>query len=149
MRCVIQRVKNAQVHTENEELAGIRTGLLVFLGVGAGDTEKDAAYLARKIANLRVFPDGEGLMNLSVADVDGEVLLVSQFTLLGDCQKGNRPSFTKAAGPEEANALYETLARMLRDAGLPVQTGRFQADMDVSLVNQGPVTILIDSRKSF
>ena len=149
MRCVIQRVKSAKVHTGDEELASICTGLLVFVGVGEGDTEKDAAYLAKKIANLRVFPDEEGLMNLSVSDVKGEVLLVSQFTLLGDCQKGNRPSFTKAAGPQEANALYERLAGMIRDAGLRVQTGRFRADMDVSLVNQGPVTILMDSKKGF
>ncbi len=149
MRCVIQRVRSAKVHTGSEELAAIQTGLLIFLGVEAKDGEKDAAYLAGKIANLRVFPDAGGLMNLSVADVNGEILLVSEFTLLGDCKKGNRPSFTRAAGPEHANALYERLARMLKEAGLRVQTGRFRAEMDVSLVNHGPVTILIDSRKAF
>ena len=149
MRCVVQRVRSAQVHTGEERLASIQKGLLVLLGVETTDGPGDAGCCAKKIANLRIFPDDHGRMNLSVTDAQGEVLLVSQFTLYADCRKGNRPSFVRAARPDEANVLYEQLAQMLRDTGLRVQTGRFQAEMDVSLVNWGPVTILIDSKKTF
>ncbi|MFZ5974577.1 MAG: D-aminoacyl-tRNA deacylase [Bacillota bacterium] len=149
MRCVVQRVLSAQVYTGNERLASIQKGLLVLLGVETEDETADALYCAKKIASLRIFPDEQSLMNLSVTDVQGEVLLVSQFTLYGDCRKGNRPSFVQAARPEKANALYEQVVQTLLKMGIPVQTGRFQAEMNVSLVNWGPVTILIDSKKTF
>ncbi len=149
MRCVVQRVKCARVETDGREVARIGAGLLVLLGVSQEDGPKDAEYCAKKLAQLRIFPDAEGKMNLSVSDTAGEVLVVSQFTLFGDCRKGNRPSFTEAAHPEKAETLYVALMEALKDLGLRVQGGRFQADMDVSLVNQGPVTILIDSTKTF
>jgi len=149
MRCVVQRVKCAKVETDGREIARIGAGLLVLLGVSEADGPKDAEYCAKKLAQLRIFPDAEGKMNLSVSDTAGEVLVVSQFTLLGDCRKGNRPSFTEAACPEKAEALYAALMEALKGLGLRVQGGRFQADMDVSLVNRGPVTILIDSTKMF
>lgn len=149
MRCVVQRVSGAQVHTDGETVASIREGLLVLLGVETGDGPKDAQYCAKKLANLRIFPDERGMMNRSVTDIGGEVLLVSQFTLLGDCRKGNRPSFVQAARPDEANELYLRVFEMLRETDLKVLTGRFQAQMDVTLVNTGPVTILIDSKKNF
>ncbi len=149
MRCVVQRVKCARVETDGREVARIGAGLLVLLGVSQEDGPKDAEYCAKKLAQLRIFPDAEGKMNLSVSDTAGEVLVVSQFTLFGDCRKGNRPSFTEAAHPEKAETLYVALMEALKGLGLRVQGGRFQADMDVSLVNQGPVTILIDSTKTF
>ena len=132
------------------ELKGqIGHGLVVLLGVGTGDREGDAEYLADKVLNLRVFPDDAGQMNRSVLDVGGGLLVVSQFTLYGDARKGRRPSYIDAAAPEEANRLYERFVERLRSSGLPVATGVFRAMMDVALVNQGPVTILLDSRKAF
>lgn len=149
MRCVVQRVSSAKVETDGKEIARIGAGVLVLLGVSEQDGQKDVEYCAKKIAQLRIFPDAEGKMNLSVSDTAGELLVVSQFTLFGDCRKGNRPSFIEAARPEKAEALYIALMEAIKDLGLSVQGGRFQADMDVSLVNQGPVTILIDSTKTF
>ncbi|HKS72298.1 MAG TPA: D-aminoacyl-tRNA deacylase [Terriglobales bacterium] len=149
MRAVIQRVSRASV-TVNGELTGrISRGLLVLLGVSRSDTEKDADYLADKIAGLRVFEDGGGKMNLSVSDVGGAVLAVSQFTLYGDARRGKRPSFDEAARPERARELYEYFVSRIRGAGLVCETGRFQEMMQVELVNDGPVTILIDSAKCF
>ncbi len=147
MRAVIQRVTSARV-TVDERVAGeIRAGLLVLLGVGRMDDSESAAYLAEKIANLRIFADGAGKMNLSLLDTGGSVLVVSQFTLYGDTRGGRRPSYIQAAPPEEANRLYEEFVRAMRAAGATVQTGVFQAHMQVELVNDGPVTILLDSEK--
>ena len=149
MRAVVQRVSAASVTVEGRKVGSIGPGLLVLLGVARGDTEKDGEYLAEKLAGLRIFEDEEEKMNRSVAQIGGSILLVSQFTLYGDVRHGRRPSFTQAAPPEEANRLYENLAQKLRDKGLTVETGQFQAHMEVSLVNDGPVTILLDSGKSF
>jgi D-tyrosyl-tRNA(Tyr) deacylase len=149
VRAVVQRVAEASVRVGGEVAGSIGPGLVVLLGVGAGDTETDADYLADKVLNLRVFPDEAGQMNRSVIDVSGGLLVVSQFTLLGDVRKGRRPSYSEAAPPEEAQRLYEHLVSRLRPSGLPVATGVFRAMMDVALVNQGPVTILLDSRKLF
>lgn len=149
MRAVVQRVSAASVTVEARKVGTIGPGLLVLLGVARGDTEKDGEYLAEKLAGLRIFEDEEEKMNRSVAQIGGSILLVSQFTLYGDVRHGRRPSFTQAAPPEEANRLYEDLAQKLRDKGLTVETGQFQAHMEVSLVNDGPVTILLDSGKSF
>jgi D-tyrosyl-tRNA(Tyr) deacylase len=149
MRAVIQRVKRAKVTVNGETTVEIGTGLLVLLGVGRGDDEAAAEYLAAKTAGLRVFEDGDGKMNLSVTDVGGAVLAVSQFTLYGDVRKGKRPSFDEAAKPETARALYEYFVGRIRAAGVRCETGRFQEMMDVELVNDGPVTILMDSGKSF
>ena len=149
MRCVIQRVSRARVTDEHETVGQIASGFMVLVGVQSGDTEADAAYCASKIAGLRVFEDEDDKMNLSLSDVHGGVLLVSQFTLLGDARHGRRPSFSNAARPEEANALYEDFCQALRAAGIHVETGVFQTHMEVSLVNDGPVTILLDSRKGF
>ena len=149
MRAVVQRVSRAQV-TVNGEIAGtIGLGLLVLLGVGRDDTETDAMYLAEKIAGLRVFEDAEGKMNRSVQDVGGSVLAVSQFTLYGDVRRGKRPSFDAAAPAEKARNLYELFVANLQAAGVRCETGRFQATMQVELVNDGPVTILLDSAKDF
>ncbi|MBW1990225.1 MAG: D-tyrosyl-tRNA(Tyr) deacylase, partial [Deltaproteobacteria bacterium] len=139
MRAVLQRVSEARVVVDGETVGETGPGLLVLLGVGGGDTEADAEFLADKTANLRIFEDDAGRMNLSVADVSGSVLVVSQFTLLADCGKGRRPSFAKAADPDLAVSLYETFIQNLRARGLPVQTGSFGAMMDVSLTNHGPV----------
>ncbi len=149
MRAVVQRVSAASVTVEGRKVGTIGPGLLVLLGVARGDTEKDGEYLAEKLAGLRIFEDEEEKMNRSVAQIGGSILLVSQFTLYGDVRHGRRPSFTQAAPPEEANRLYEDLAQKLREKGLTVETGQFQAHMEVSLVNDGPVTILLDSGKSF
>ena len=146
MRAVVQRVTEASVTVEGKTVGSIGSGLMVLLGVEQGDTEKDGAYLAEKLAGLRIFEDEAEKMNLSVQQVGGSILLVSQFTLLGDVRHGKRPSFTQAAPPREADALYEDLADRLRQKGIPVETGQFQAHMEVSLVNDGPVTILLDSR---
>ena len=149
MRAVVQRVSRAQV-TVNGEIAGeIGEGLLVLLGVGRDDTKADATYLAEKIAGLRVFEDAEGKMNRSVQDVGGSVLVVSQFTLYGDVRRGKRPSFDATAPPEKAQLLYELFIAQIRAAGLRCETGRFQEMMQVELVNEGPVTILLDSAKTF
>ncbi|HHT73106.1 MAG TPA: D-tyrosyl-tRNA(Tyr) deacylase [Firmicutes bacterium] len=149
MRAVVQRVTEAAVAVDGETKARIGEGILVLLGVGQEDTEADAAYLADKVANLRIFSDGEGRLNLSVQDVQGEVLVVSQFTLYGDCRKGRRPSFSSAAPPALARELYETFAARLRALGIPVATGVFQAHMDVSLTNDGPVTLIMSSQGEF
>jgi D-tyrosyl-tRNA(Tyr) deacylase len=149
MRAVIQRVSEASV-TVNQVVSGrIQRGFLVLAGVADDDEDKDALWIAEKIAGLRVFEDSDEKMNLSLADVQGAVLLVSQFTLFGDCRKGRRPSFVEAARPEKARALYEKLAENLRQLGLVVETGIFQAHMEVRLLNDGPVTLLLDSRKLF
>ena len=149
MRLVVQRVTRASVTVEKEVVGKIGRGYMVLVGAEVGDTEADARLCADKLAGLRVFEDGEGKMNLSIADVGGEILLVSQFTLLGDARHGRRPSFIAAARPEVAEPLLETMKAMLEEKGLHVETGRFRAHMDVELVNDGPVTILIDSRKVF
>ncbi len=149
MRAVIQRVAEASVTVDQVVVGRIQHGFLILVGVADQDEEKDALWIAEKVAGLRVFEDSEGKMNLSLADVRGAVLLVSQFTLLGDCRKGRRPSFVEAARPEKARALYEKLAVNLRDLGLVVETGVFQAHMDVRLHNDGPVTLLLDSGKLF
>ncbi len=149
MRAVIQRVKEAAVTVAGEVVGQIGKGLLVLAGVAKDDGPADVAYLANKIANLRIFPDGERLLHLTTAEVGGSILLVSQFTILGDCRKGRRPSFDQAAEPELAEQLYEELAAALAQAGLPVATGRFRAMMEVSLINDGPVTLLVDSKKVF
>ncbi len=149
MRAVVQRVKRASVTVNGEVVGRIEKGLLVLLGVGRDDTEADADYLAAKVAGLRVFEDGDGKMNLAAADAGGAVLAVSQFTLYGDVRRGKRPSFDDAAPPVLANRLYERFVQHIRDAGLHCETGRFQEMMDVELVNDGPVTILLDSGKGF
>lgn len=146
---MVQRVSRARVVVEGRVTGEIAKGLLVLLGVGREDGEADARLLADKVSGLRIFEDAEGKMNLSVAEVGGGVLVVSQFTLLGDARKGNRPSFTDAAPPEAANALYERFCALVREKGLPVGTGVFRASMEVELVNEGPVTILVDSKRLF
>lgn len=149
MRIVVQRVSEAAVSVEGEEVGRIGRGLLVLVGVAREDGMADVAYVAAKIRDLRVFEDDEGRMNRSVMEIGGGVLLVSQFTLCADVRKGRRPSFDGAAPPEQALALYEALVRRVADEGLTVATGRFQALMQVSLVNDGPVTILLDSTRAF
>ena len=149
MRAVVQRVSRAKV-TVGERVTGqIDRGLLVLLGAAAGDGPADLAYIVDKITNLRIFPDDAGKMNRSVLDIGGGVLVVSQFTLLGDCRGGRRPSYIDAAPPEAANALYEALVAALRAGGLTVATGTFRAHMAVELVNDGPVTLLLDTQKVF
>jgi len=149
MRAVVQRVSRAQVAVNGEITGQIGLGLLVLLGVGRDDANADATYLVEKIAGLRVFEDAQGKMNLSVQDVGGSVLAVSQFTLYGDVRRGKRPSFDAAAPPEKARQLYEFFVDQIRAAGLRCETGRFQEMMQVELVNEGPVTILLDSGKGF
>jgi D-tyrosyl-tRNA(Tyr) deacylase len=149
MRAVVQRVSEASVRVDGRTVSRIGSGLAVLLGVAPQDGEAEADYMADKIAGLRIFGDPEGRMNLSVGDCGGAVLLVSQFTLYGDCRKGRRPSFTGAAGPAEAEALYELTARKLKERGLSVETGVFRAHMELALVNDGPVTVLLDSQKAF
>jgi D-tyrosyl-tRNA(Tyr) deacylase len=149
MRAVVQRVSSASVTVDGEVVGEIGKGFLVLLGVAADDTQEDVNYLAAKVAGLRVFEDDEGKMNRALADAGGGVLVVSQFTLLGDCRKGRRPSFVSAAPPEQAEALYRGFVAELRGQGIPVETGQFQVHMDVALVNDGPVTLLLDSRKCF
>jgi D-tyrosyl-tRNA(Tyr) deacylase len=134
---------------EGEIIAGISEGLVVFLGVGVGDSNTDVRFLVDKVANLRIFEDAQGKMNLSVLDLDKELLVVSQFTLYGDSRKGRRPSFTEAAEPAEANAYYQQVVAGLRGLGLKVQTGQFQAQMLVEIHNDGPITLLLDSRRQF
>ena len=149
VRAVVQRVSEASCRVGGEVVGAIGPGLVVLLGVGTGDTEADVAYLADKVLNLRVFPDEAGTMNRSVLDLSGGLLVVSQFTLLGDVRRGRRPSYSEAAPPEEADRLYRTFVSRIRASGHAVATGVFRAMMDVALVNQGPVTILLDSRKLF
>jgi len=149
MRAVVQRVKRARVTVTGEVVGEIGPGLLVLAGVGQNDTEADADYLADKIAGLRIFDDEAGRMNRAVGEIGGAVLVVSQFTLYGDVRRGKRPSFDAAARPEQARRLYEYFVDKLRAAGLRCETGRFQEMMEVELVNDGPVTILLDSEKTF
>ncbi|HHX27034.1 MAG TPA: D-tyrosyl-tRNA(Tyr) deacylase [Firmicutes bacterium] len=149
MRAVVQRVKSARVTVEDEVVGEIGPGLVVFLGVGEDDTCDDVSYLVDKVANLRIFEDDDGKMNLSALQLGLQVLVVSQFTLWGDCRRGRRPSFSHAAPPEKAVAMYEEYVRRLQGAGLSVETGRFQAMMTVSVENDGPVTILLDSDRLF
>lgn len=144
MKALIQRVKRASVTVENELYSSIGKGLLIFLGVEKDDTSENALKLAEKVANLRIFEDENEKMNLSVKDVQGEILVVSQFTLCGDCKKGTRPSFDKAAPPDAAVKLYEEYAENIRALGLVVKTGKFRAMMDVELINDGPVTFLVE-----
>jgi D-aminoacyl-tRNA deacylase len=149
MRAVVQRVSAATVHVGDRVVGRIGPGLLAFVGVATEDGPADVQYIAAKIRELRIFPDDQGKMNRSVADTGGSVLVVSQFTLQADCRKGRRPSFDAAAQPALAQALYESVVQTLRTGGLSVETGEFQADMDVELVNDGPVTMLLDSRRTF
>ena len=145
MKLVVQRVTSASVTVDGEPVGEIGSGLLVLVGVSHADTSADAAHLAKKTANLRVFDDADGVMNRSVLDIGGAVLAVSQFTLYGDCKKGNRPSYIAAARPEKGLALYEEFVKQLRDLGPQVETGTFQAEMEVHLVNDGPVTLILES----
>ena len=145
MRAVVQRVDRASVTVDGTVTGKVERGLLVLLGVAEGDTDKDLAYIVDKVCGLRIFEDEAGKMNLSVQDIGGAILAVSQFTLYGDCRKGKRPSFDKAAKPEIANAYYERFVSDCRAKGLPVETGVFRAHMLVELVNNGPVTIILDS----
>lgn len=147
MRCVVQRVTEAAVRVEGQTVGRIDRGYLVLIGVEVGDAEADLEYIARKVPNLRLFEDQEGKMNLSLEQVKGEILAVSQFTLLGDARGGRRPSYITAARPEIADPMYEKLVSVWREQGFRVATGVFGADMKVSLVNDGPVTLLLDSRK--
>ncbi len=149
MRAVVQRVTTASVSVDDEIVGHIRRGLVVFLGVDTDDDEKDAALMAEKIARLRCFEDEASKFNLSVTDVGGAILVISQFTLHGDCRKGRRPSFTKAARPEQAVPLYEQVVALLRQAGIEVETGRFGAHMHVDVSNDGPVTLLMDTKRVF
>ena len=149
MRAVVQRVSAASVRVAGEIVAEIPAGLLVFAGVAHGDGAADLEYIAGKIRDLRIFPDDHGRMNRSIVETGGAVLVVSQFTLLADCRKGRRPSFIQAAPPELAERLYETFVAAVGTQGIPVATGRFRAMMQVELVNDGPVTLMLDSKKSF
>ena len=149
MRAVVQRVSNGRVLIDGDVAGGICKGLVVLLGVSNEDTEKDAEYLAGKVMNLRVFDDKDGKMNLSLLDIKGELLIVSQFTLYGDCRKGRRPSYDKAAGPQKAESLYETFVQYCKEFNIDVETGRFQTEMMVEIFNDGPVTLLLDSKKEF
>ena len=147
MRVVIQRVSKAKVEVEGRTVGRIGPGLAVLVAVRAGDTDQDLAFIRKKILQLRIFPDEAGRMNRSLPEAGGSILLVSQFTLFGDCRKGNRPSFSRAAPPVTARDDYRRLAESLREAGVVVETGRFGAMMELSLVNDGPVTLIVDSRK--
>ncbi|MEH7119016.1 D-aminoacyl-tRNA deacylase [Neobacillus vireti] len=146
MRIVVQRSKEAKVTVDGEITGQIKHGFVLLVGITHEDKDEDAVYLADKIANLRVFEDSEGKMNLSLLDVGGEILSVSQFTLYGDCRKGRRPNFMEAARPEQAIVLYDAFNKMLRDKGITVETGVFGAMMDVELINDGPVTLIVESK---
>ncbi len=148
MKAVIQLVSQASVTVDHQIVGAIDHGLLVLLGVGGADTEKEADYLAAKIIGLRIFPDQEGQMNKSIQDTGGAMLVVSQFTLYGDCRKGRRPSYNQAAPPEQAKQLYQYFIERLKELGITVACGQFQAIMEVRLINQGPVTIILDSEKT-
>ena len=145
MKLVVQRVKSASVKVDGKTVGETGSGLLVLIGVSHDDTAADAAFLAKKTINLRIFDDADGVMNRSVLDAGGSILAISQFTLYGDCKKGNRPSYIEAAGPEKGRALYDQYVGQLRGFGLRVETGIFQAEMDVSLINEGPVTLILES----
>ena len=148
MKAVVQRVKNAHVAIDNTIISNIGNGLMVLLGIQDGDTEREADFLVEKIIHLRIFEDDQGKMNLSLKDLKSELLVISQFTLMGDCRKGRRPSFTKAADPDRANTLYEYFIGRAIESGVVTKSGQFQANMDVSLVNQGPVTLVLDTREN-
>jgi D-tyrosyl-tRNA(Tyr) deacylase len=147
VRAVIQRVTRAEVVVKGQCVGAIAAGLVVLLGIAVGDSKRDATYLANKIINLRIFEDGDGRMNRSLLSTGGELLAVSQFTLLGDCRKGRRPSFSNAAAPKEAEHLYHMFVQASRAAGVKVETGQFRTEMMVKIHNQGPVTLVLDSRK--
>ncbi len=149
MRAVVQRVSESHVTIEGREVGRIGQGLMVLLGVEEGDTEADVIYMVDKVANLRIFEDADEKMNLSIQDIGGALLVVSQFTLMGDARRGRRPSFSSAARPDEANDLYEKFVSRSRALGLPVETGQFQQNMVVRIDNDGPVTLLLDSKKTF
>ncbi len=149
MRAVVQRVSRGKVVVGDEEVGVIERGIVLLLGVEKEDQEEDLDYIAEKVINLRIFPDAEDKMNLSLRDTGGEILVVSQFTLLGDCRKGRRPSFFAAAPPDKAQDYYERFVQKLRDKGFKVATGEFQAMMEVQIFNDGPVTLLVDSKKDF
>jgi D-tyrosyl-tRNA(Tyr) deacylase len=146
MRAVVQRVKESSVTVDRQTIGRIGNGLLVLLGVAEEDTPSDAGYLANKIVNLRIFEDDGAKMNRSLLSIGGEMLVVSQFTLLGDCRKGRRPSFTAAAGPQKASELYDNFVQQVRRLGISVESGRFQSAMEVALINDGPVTLVLESR---
>lgn len=150
MRAIVQRVSQSCVMVDNKEVGNVNKGLMVLLGIDKKDTLKDMEYIAEKIVNLRIFDDASGKMNLSALDIGGELLIISQFTLFGDCRKGKRPSFTNAAPPEHAQKLYNALVRYVKDKyPIRVETGVFQAEMQLVVYNDGPVTILLDSNKLF
>ena len=149
MRAIVQRVKSANVQIDGQLVAEIESGLLIFLGISIDDQQSDIDYLIRKIANLRIFRDDDLRMNKSLLDVGGQALVVSQFTLYGDCRKGRRPNFSQAAKPEKAHQLYQVFVNQLLHLGVDVKTGVFQATMEVELTNDGPITILLDSKKLF
>lgn len=149
MRAVVQRVNFSSVEVEGQVVGKINKGINVLLGVEEGDSSQDVKYMADKIVNLRIFEDADDKMNLSLLDVKGEMLCISQFTLLGDCRKGRRPSFISAARPDVANELYKQFCEAVRELGIHVETGVFQADMKVDIQNDGPVTVLVDSKKQF
>jgi D-tyrosyl-tRNA(Tyr) deacylase len=149
MRAVIQRVTEASVSVEGNTVGSIGPGIVVFFGVSKDDSEKDVVYMAEKISGLRMFEDSSGRMNLSIEDTEGEILVVSQFTLYGDCRKGRRPSYVRAAGGDLARRFYELFITKLTERGVPVKTGVFGATMDVHIVNCGPVTLLVDSSRDF
>lgn len=149
MRAIVQRVKSANVQIDGQLVAEIESGLLIFLGISIDDQQSDIDYLIKKIANLRIFRDDDLRMNKSLLDVGGQALVVSQFTLYGDCRKGRRPNFSQAAKPEKAHQLYQVFVNQLLQLGVDVKTGVFQATMEVELTNDGPITILLDSKKLF
>lgn len=149
MRAVVQRVTKSSVSVDEKIIGSVGKGMMLLLGVESGDTEKDVDYMVDKVINLRIFEDENEVMNLSLLDVKGEMLAVSQFTLLGDCRKGRRPSYKNAARPDDANALYEAFVEKCRAKDVKVETGKFQAEMLVDIANDGPVTLLIDSKKTF
>lgn len=149
MRAVIQRVTKAQVDVAGKTIGAIGLGCLVLVGVEGDDTAEDVKYLAEKVVGLRIFEDDDGKMNLSIKEVDGQLLVVSQFTLYGDCRKGKRPSFIRAAAPDIGDQLYQDFVNQVRASGVPTETGQFRAMMDVTMTNHGPVTILVDSKKGF
>lgn len=149
MRAVVQRVRAASVTVDHQVAGEIGHGFLVLAGITHEDTDEDVRFIASKLCGLRIFEDDDGKMNRAIGDVRGSMLIISQFTLYGDCRKGRRPSFVAAAPPEIAEPLYQRLCEAVREQGIPVQTGRFQEHMDVSLLNDGPVTLLLDSRKAF
>ena len=149
MRCVVQRVTEASVTVNGETVGAVGPGMMVLIGVSSEDTEKDFRYMADKVPNLRIFDDENGVMNRSILDAGGSILAVSQFTLYGDARGGRRPSYIRAAKPEQANAWYEKLVSAWREKGIHVETGRFRTEMKVHLINDGPVTLLLDSEKTF